>query len=60
MNDKGGKLGAEGRPEAGANKRSLTEMKGGVSEEELEAYKKSRRVADDPMAKFLGKDELVL
>lgn len=56
---KGGKLGAEGRPEAGVNKRSLTEMKGGVSEEELEAYKKSRRVADDPMAKFLGKDELV-
>ena len=56
---KGGKLGAEVRPEAEVNKRSLTEMKGGVSEEELEAYKKSRRVADDPMAKFLGKDELV-
>lgn len=42
-----------------ARKRTLTEMKGGVSEEELEAYKRSRAVADDPMAKYLGKDELV-
>ncbi|KAL8991484.1 MAG: hypothetical protein Q9177_000108 [Variospora cf. flavescens] len=43
-----------------AKKRTLTEMKGGVSEEELEAYKRSRAVADDPMAKFLGRDELSL
>ncbi len=42
-----------------AKKRTLTEMKGGVSEEELEAYKRTRAVADDPMAKFLGKDQLV-
>ncbi|KAI4207726.1 MAG: hypothetical protein LQ346_000376 [Caloplaca aetnensis] len=42
-----------------AKKRTLTEMKGGVSEEELEAYKKSRAVADDPMANFLGKEGLV-
>lgn len=41
-----------------AKKRTLAEMKGGVSEEELEAYKRSRAVADDPMAKLLGKDEL--
>ena len=34
-------------------------MKGGISEEELEAYKKSRTVADDPMAEYLGKDQLV-
>jgi pre-mRNA-processing factor SLU7 len=34
-------------------------MKGGVTEEELEIYKRSRAVADDPMAKYLGKDELV-
>ena len=47
-----------GEPPA-AKKRTLTEMKGGVGEEELEAYKRSRVVADDPMAKFLGKDELV-
>ena len=40
-------------------KRTLAEMKGGISEEELEAYKRSRAVADDPMAKHLGKDELV-
>ena len=40
-------------------KRSLVEMKGGINEEELEAYKRSRTAADDPMAKFLGKDELV-
>ena len=50
-------MGKEGR--GGAQKRTLTEMKGGVSEEELEAYKRSRAVADDPMAKFLGRDELV-
>ena len=40
-------------------KRTLQEMRGGVGEEELEAYKRSRSMADDPMAKFLGKDELV-
>jgi len=43
-----------------AKKRTVTEMKGGVSEEELEAYKRSRAVVDDPMAKFLGKDELIV
>ncbi|KAL8675270.1 MAG: hypothetical protein Q9168_000391 [Polycauliona sp. 1 TL-2023] len=48
-----------GKTEALAKKRTLTEMKGGVSEEELEAYKRSRGMADDPMANFLGKDELV-
>lgn len=42
-----------------ARKRSLAEMKGGVGEEELEEYKRSRAMVDDPMAKFLGKDELV-
>ncbi len=47
------------KAEATAKKRTLTEMKGGVSEEELEAYKRSRAVAEDPMAAFLGKDELV-
>lgn len=45
--------------DAGTKKRALTEMKGGVTEEELEAYKRSKTVADDPMAMFLGKDELV-
>ncbi|KAL8863472.1 MAG: hypothetical protein Q9178_000153 [Gyalolechia marmorata] len=48
------------RTETVAQKRNLTEMKGGVNEEELEAYKRSRGLANDPMAKFLGKDGLVL
>ncbi|KAI4152387.1 MAG: hypothetical protein L6R39_001839 [Caloplaca ligustica] len=50
---------SDGTMENVAKKRTLTEMKGGVSEEELETYKRSRAVADDPMAKYLGKDELV-
>lgn len=53
-------LDPEGKENEGvAKKRTLTEMKGGISEEELEAYKRSRTVAEDPMANFLGKDELV-
>ncbi|KAI9819217.1 MAG: mRNA splicing protein [Pycnora praestabilis] len=44
---------------AQTKKRTIEEMKGGVSEQELEAYKRQRAVADDPMAAFLGKDELV-
>jgi len=43
-----------------AKKRTLAELQGGIGEEELEAYKKSRTTADDPMAKYLGKDDLVL
>ncbi|KAI9703285.1 MAG: mRNA splicing protein [Candelina mexicana] len=42
-----------------AKKRNLEEMKGGVSDKELEDYKRARSVADDPMATFLGRDELV-
>ena len=49
----------DGRIEAVTKKRTLTEMKGGVSEEELEAYKRSRAIADDPMSKLLGTDELL-
>ncbi|KAI9748753.1 MAG: mRNA splicing protein [Chaenotheca gracillima] len=45
--------------EVPAKKRTLEEMKGGISEEEMEAYRRKRTVADDPMAAFLGKDELV-
>ncbi|MCJ1385709.1 mRNA splicing protein [Xylographa soralifera] len=40
-------------------KRSLAETKNGVTDEELETYKRSRLVADDPMFMLLGKDELV-
>jgi len=47
------------KPEERATKRSLAEMKGGISEIGLEAYKRSKVMADDPMASFLGKDRLV-
>jgi pre-mRNA-processing factor SLU7 len=49
---------AESEP-SGARKRTLQEMRQGVTEEELEAYKRSRSAVDDPMAKYLGKDEAV-
>ncbi|KAI5921132.1 Pre-mRNA splicing Prp18-interacting factor-domain-containing protein [Camillea tinctor] len=42
-----------------AKKRTVEEMMGGVSEAELDAYRRKRTAADDPMAKFLGTDELV-
>lgn len=35
-------------------KRTLDEIKSGITEEELESYKRSRLAADDPMAKFIG------
>ncbi len=41
-----------------SKKRTLQEMREGVSEEDLEAYKRNRSVADDPMAAYLGRDEL--
>jgi pre-mRNA-processing factor SLU7 len=40
-------------------KRTLQEMKGGVGDDELEDYRRKRATADDPMAAFLGRDELV-
>lgn len=42
-----------------AKKRTLQELQSGISEEELESYKRNRVAADDPMAALLGKDELV-
>jgi len=44
---------------ATAKKRTLREIQSGISEEELESYKRNRVAADDPMAKMLGRDELV-
>ncbi|KAI0020628.1 Pre-mRNA splicing Prp18-interacting factor-domain-containing protein [Xylariomycetidae sp. FL0641] len=41
-----------------AKKRTVEEMMGGVTEAELDEYRRKRTAADDPMAKFLGKDEL--
>ncbi|KAL1973689.1 hypothetical protein VTN31DRAFT_5249 [Thermomyces dupontii] len=40
-------------------KRDLHAMQQGVDEEELESYKRSKLAADDPMAPYLGKDELI-
>jgi len=40
-------------------KRTVEEMMGGVSEAEMDEYRRKRAAVDDPMAKFLGKDELV-
>ena len=54
--------GVDGRERKGPDKekkRTLQEMRGGVDVEELEAYKRARSSADDPMVKFLGRDELV-
>lgn len=42
-----------------AKKRTLTELRDGIDEDELEAYKRSRYQADDPMAAFIGKGEAV-
>jgi len=40
-------------------KRTLQEIQSGVTEEEMETYKRNRRAAEDPMANWLGKDELL-
>ncbi|KAL1851936.1 mRNA splicing protein [Paecilomyces lecythidis] len=56
--DDGGE-GQKDGADTNTKKRSLMEVQQGVSEEELESYKRSRLAADDPMAQFLGKDELV-
>ncbi|GKZ55520.1 mRNA splicing protein [Aspergillus niger] len=40
-------------------KRTLIEVQSGITEEEIESYKRSRLAADDPMAAFIGKDDLV-
>lgn len=40
-------------------KRDLHALQQGVDEEELETYKRNRVAAADPMAAFLGKDELI-
>ncbi|EXJ54266.1 hypothetical protein A1O7_09604 [Cladophialophora yegresii CBS 114405] len=53
-------LGQKTKPRTpAAKKRTLQELQSGISEEELESYKRNRLAADDPMAGMLGKDELV-
>ena len=50
---------AAGNEQQVPKKRTLQEMRGGISEEEMEAYKRNRAAAADPMADLLGKDELL-
>ncbi len=47
------------QPQTNTKKRTLQELQSGISEEELESYKRNRSAADDPMAGMLGRDELV-
>lgn len=55
VNDRG-----ERKEDSGSNrKRTFKEIQTGISEEELETYKRSRVAADDPMAGLIGKDEVV-
>ncbi|KAK0390717.1 hypothetical protein NLU13_0220 [Sarocladium strictum] len=49
----------EKKPVPESKKATRDEMDSGVTEEEMEAYRRKRSAANDPMAKFLGKDELI-
>ncbi|KAG6035865.1 mRNA splicing protein [Claviceps sp. LM458 group G5] len=52
--------GAKKEPsDVNAKKRSRQEMLNGVSEAELDEYRRKRAAADDPMAKLLGQDQLL-
>lgn len=42
-----------------SKKRTMEEMKGGISEEDMDEYRRKKTATNDPMAAFLGKDELV-
>ncbi|KAL7790724.1 Pre-mRNA splicing Prp18-interacting factor domain-containing protein [Trichoderma ceciliae] len=42
-----------------SKKRTQEEMRNGVSEAEMDEYRRKRTVAQDPMANLLGKDELI-
>ncbi|KHO00956.1 pre-mRNA-splicing factor slu7 [Metarhizium album ARSEF 1941] len=53
------KTAQEQREETTAKKRSREEMLNGISEAELDEYRRKKAAADDPMAKMLGKDELL-
>lgn len=50
----------DSKPSESENKkRTRDEMDSGVTEEEMDAYRRKRTAANDPMAKFLGQDELI-
>lgn len=50
---------AEAAEKQETKKRTREEMLGGVTEAEMDEYRRKKTVAADPMAKHLGKDELV-
>lgn len=45
--------------QTGDRKRTRDDMMNGVTEEELDEYRRKRTAANDPMANMLGKDELL-
>jgi pre-mRNA-processing factor SLU7 len=47
------------RKERKSRKRTAVQMGDGVTEQELDEYRKKRTAVEDPMAKLLGKDELL-
>jgi pre-mRNA-processing factor SLU7 len=47
------------KPDAERRKRTLDEMTQGVTEEDMEEYRRKRTQANDPMANLLGKDQLI-
>lgn len=47
------------KADSDTRKRKLDEMKAGVTEEEMEEYRRKRTAANDPMANLLGKDDLM-
>ena len=42
-----------------SKKRTAEELSGGVTEDDMDEYRRKRITANDPMAAFLGKDELL-
>lgn len=48
--------GKKGEEDEKEGKRKLEHMLGGVTEEEMENYRRKRLMAEDPMAKFSGED----
>lgn len=49
----------EAKTDSTSRKRTLRELQDGVTDEQMEEYRKKKIQADDPMAKHLGRDELV-
>ena len=41
------------------SRRRLEELKSGITEAEMEKYRREKTNQNDPMAKMLGKDELL-